>query len=112
MKRIEATINFFMLDEVREALNEIGVQVMTVTKVNGFGRQESHIEFYRAAKNDIAFIPKVRIEVIAENGQVEKVVTTIQDKAKTDEIGDGKIFVSPLDQVIRIRAGETGETAI
>jgi len=112
MKRIEATINFFMLDEVRDALNEIGIQGMTMTKVNGFGRQESHIEFYRAAKNDIAFIPKIRIEVIAENGLVEKVVTTIQDKAKTDEIGDGKIFVSTLDQVIRIRTGEMGETVI
>jgi len=112
MKRIEATINFFMLDQVRDALNEIGIQGMTMTKVNGFGRQESHIEFYRAAKNDIAFIPKIRIEVIAENGLVEKVVTTIQDKAKTDEIGDGKIFVSTLDQVIRIRTGEMGETVI
>ena len=112
MKRIEATINFFMLDEVKDALNEIGIQGMTMTKVNGFGRQESHIELYRAAKNDIAFIPKVRIEVIAENGLVEKVVTTIQDKAKTDEIGDGNIFISSLDQVIRIRTGETGETVI
>ena len=112
MKRIEATINLFKLDEVKDALNEIGIQGMTVTKVNGFGRQEGHIEFYRSAKNDIAFIPKVRLEVIAANGLVEKVVKTIQDKAKTDEIGDGKIFVSTLDQVIRIRTGESGETAI
>ena len=112
MKRIEATINLFKLDEVKEVLNEIGIQGMTVTKVEGFGKQESHIEFYRASKNDVDFIPKVRLEVIAENGLVEKVVKTIQEKAKIDEIGEGKIFVSNLDQVIRIRTGETGETAI
>jgi nitrogen regulatory protein PII len=112
MKRIEATINLFTLDEVRDALNEIGIQGMTVTKVDGFGRQEGHIEFFRAAKNDIAFIPKVRLEMITEHDLVEKVVKTIQDKAKTGESGDGKIFVSTLDQVIKIRTVETGETAI
>lgn len=112
MKRIEATINLFKLDEVKDALNEIGIQGMTVTKVNGFGKQENHIEFYRGAENDIAFIPKVRLEVITENDLVEEVVKTIQDKAKAGEIGDGKIFISTLDQVIRIRTGETGETVI
>ncbi len=112
MKRIEATIRLFKLDEVKDALNEIGIQGMAVTKVNWFGRKEGHIEFYRAAKNDIDFIPKVRLEVITENDLVEKVVRTIQEKAETGKIGDGNIFVSTLDQVIRIWTGEHGKTAI
>jgi nitrogen regulatory protein P-II 1 len=112
MKRIEATIRLFNLDEVKDALNAIGIQGMTVTKVNGFGKQETHIEIYRAVKNDIDFISKVRFEVIAENGLVEKVVKTIQEKAKTGKIDDGNIFVSTLDEVIRIRTGEIGETGI
>jgi nitrogen regulatory protein P-II 1 len=112
MKKIEAIIKPFKLDEVKDALSEIGIQGMTVTEVKGFGRQKGHVEVYRGAEYDVAFIPKVKLEVIAANGFVEKVINTIQEKAKTGKIGDGKIFVSPLDQVIRIRTGETGETAI
>jgi nitrogen regulatory protein PII len=112
MKKIEAIIKPFKLDEVKDALNEIGVQGMTVIEVKGFGRQKGHVEFYRGAEYDIAFIPKVKLEVVAQNGLFEKVVKTIQETAKTGKIGDGKIFVSTLDQVIRIRTGETGETAV
>ena len=112
MKKIEAIIKPFKLDEVKDALSEIGIQGMTVTEVKGFGRQKGHVEIYRGAEYDISFIPKVKIEVIAANGLVEKVVKTIQEKARTGKIGDGKIFVSTLDQVVRIRTGETGEPAI
>jgi nitrogen regulatory protein PII len=112
MKKIEAIIKPFKLDEVKDALNAIEVQGMTVTEVKGFGRQKGHVELYRGAEYDISFIPKVKIEVVAANGLVEKVVKTIEEKAKTGKIGDGKIFVYSLEQVIRIRTGETGETAI
>jgi len=112
MKKIEAIIKPFKLDEVKDALNEIGVQGITVTEVKGFGRQKGHVELYRGAEYDVSFIPKVKIEIVAANGLVEKVVKTIGDRAKTGKIGDGKIFVSALEQVIRIRTGETGETAI
>lgn len=112
MRKIEAIIKPFKLDEVKDALSELGIQGMTLTEVKGFGRQKGHIEFYRGAEYDISFIPKVKLEVIAANGLVEKIVKTIQETAKTGKIGDGKIFVSTLEQVIRIRTGETGETAI
>ena len=112
MKKIEAIIKPFKLDEVKDALNEIGVQGITVTEVKGFGRQKGHVELYRGAEYDISFIPKVKIEIVAANGLVEKVVKTIEEKAKTGKIGDGKIFVYSLEQVVRIRTGETGETAI
>jgi nitrogen regulatory protein P-II 1 len=112
MKKIEAIIKPFKLDEIKDALNELGIQGMTVTEVKGFGRQRGHVELYRGAEYDISFIPKVKIEVVAANGLVEKVVNTIEMKAKTGKIGDGKIFVYPLEQVIRIRTGETGEAAI
>lgn len=112
MKKIEAVIKPFKLDEVKDALNEIGVQGITVTEVKGFGRQKGHVELYRGAEYDISFIPKVKIEVVAANGLVEKVVKTIEEKSKTGKIGDGKIFVYSLEQVIRIRTGETGTTAI
>ncbi len=112
MKKIEAIIKPFKLDEVKDALNEIGIQGMTVTEVKGFGRQKGHVELYRGAEYDIAFIPKVKIEVVVSDAIVEKAVNTIQEKAKTGKIGDGKIFVSGLDQIIRIRTGETGEAAI
>jgi nitrogen regulatory protein P-II 2 len=85
---------------------------MTVTEVKGFGRQKGHVELYRGAEYDIAFIPKVKIEVVVSEAMLEKVVTTIQEKAKTGKIGDGKIFISSLEQIIRIRTGETGESAI
>lgn len=112
MKKIEAIIKPFKLDEVKDALNEIGIQGMTVTEVKGFGRQKGHVELYRGAEYDISFIPKVKIEVVVSEAMLEKVVTTIQDKAKTGKIGDGKIFISALEDVIRIRTGEKGSEAI
>ena len=112
MKKIEAIIKPFKLDEVKDALNEIGVQGMTVTEVKGFGRQKGHVELYRGAEYDVAFIPKIKIEVVVGEGMAEKAVTLIQEKAKTGKIGDGKIFVSAIEQIIRIRTGETGDAAI
>jgi nitrogen regulatory protein P-II 1 len=112
MKKIEAIIKPFKLDEVKDALNAIGVQGMTVTEVKGFGRQKGHVELYRGAEYDIAFVPKVKIEIVASDAIADKVVQTIQDKAKTGKIGDGKIFVSEVRDIIRIRTGEKGEAAI
>jgi nitrogen regulatory protein P-II 1 len=112
MKKIEAIIKPFKLDEVKDALNEIGVQGMTVTEVKGFGRQKGHVELYRGAEYDVAFIPKIKIEVVVGEGMVEKAVAMIQEKARTGKIGDGKIFVTSVEQIIRIRTGETGEAAI
>ncbi len=112
MKKIEAIIKPFKLDEVKDALNEIGIQGMTVTEVKGFGRQKGHIELYRGAEYDIAFIPKVKIEAVAPDSIIEKAISAIREKATTGKIGDGKIFVYSLEEVIRIRTGEHGETAI
>ncbi len=112
MKKIEAIIKPFKLDEVKDALNEIGIQGMTVTEVKGFGRQKGHVELYRGAEYDISFIPKVKIEVVVADSIAEKVLSVIQDKAKTGKIGDGKIFITRLEEIIRIRTGERGETAI
>lgn len=112
MKKIEAVIKPFKLDEVKDALNEIGIQGMTVTEVKGFGRQKGHVELYRGAEYDISFIPKIKIEVVVTDSMVSKVVSVIQDKAKTGKIGDGKIFVMSIEEVIRIRTGETGDAAI
>jgi nitrogen regulatory protein P-II 1 len=112
MKKIEAIIKPFKLDEVKDALNEIGVHGMTVTEVKGFGRQKGHVELYRGAEYDIAFIPKVKLEVVVADTLAEKVVTTIEAKAKTGKIGDGKIFVLSLEEIVRIRTGERGEAAI
>ena len=112
MKKIEAIIKPFKLDEVKDALNAIGVQGMTVTEVKGFGRQKGHVELYRGAEYDISFIPKVKIEAVVAADMVEKAVATIEEKAKTGKIGDGKIFVYSLEQVVRIRTGETGGSAI
>jgi nitrogen regulatory protein PII len=112
MKKIEAIIKPFKLDDVKDALNALGVQGMTVTEVKGFGRQKGHVELYRGAEYDIAFIPKVKIEVVVAESIAEKVVATIEEKAKSGKIGDGKIFISKLEEVIRIRTGERGETAI
>ena len=112
MKKIEAIIKPFKLDEVKDALNAIGIQGMTVTEVKGFGRQKGHVELYRGAEYNISFIPKVKIEAVVPDAMVEKAVQTIEQKAKTGKIGDGKIFVSSLEQIIRIRTGESGETAI
>jgi len=112
MKKIEAIIKPFKLDDVKEALNGLGVQGMTVTEVKGFGRQKGHVELYRGAEYDISFIPKVKIEVVVADGMVDKVVATILEKAKTGKIGDGKIFITKIEEIIRIRTGEKGETAI
>ncbi len=111
MKKIEAVIKPFKLDAVKDELNKIGIQGMTVIEVKGFGRQKGHVELYRGAEYDIAFIPKIKIEVITADGLVEKVVKTIEEMAKTGKIGDGKIFVSSLEQIVRIRTGEIGEAA-
>lgn len=112
MKKIEAIIKPFKLDEVKEALNALGVQGMTVTDVKGFGRQKGHVELYRGAEYDIAFVPKVKIEVVVPDGMLDTVLLVIEEEAKTGKIGDGKIFVSGLDEVVRIRTGERGESAI
>ncbi|MGE5237904.1 MAG: P-II family nitrogen regulator [Chloroflexota bacterium] len=112
MKKVEAIIKPFKLDEVKDALNSIGVQGMTITEVKGFGRQKGHVELYRGAEYDIAFIPKIKLEVVLADSLVEKAASIIEDKAKTGKIGDGKIFVFPLEEVIRIRTGEKGESAI
>ncbi len=112
MKKIEAILKPFKLDEVKDALNSIGVQGMTVTEVKGFGRQKGHVELYRGAEYDIAFIPKVKIEIVISDSMTDKVISTIMEKAKTGKIGDGKIFVSSLEDVIRIRTGEKGESAL
>lgn len=112
MKKIEAIIKPFKLDEVKDGLNEIGIQGMTVTEVKGFGRQKGHVELYRGAEYDVSFIPKVKLEVVVPDGLLDKVLAVIEAKAKTGKIGDGKIFVYSLENVIRIRTGETGEVAI
>ena len=112
MKKIEAIIKPFKLDEVKDALNAIGVAGLTVTEVKGFGRQKGHVELYRGAEYEISFIPKVKIEAVVADGIAEKVIATIMEKAKTGKIGDGKIFVTKIEDVIRIRTGEKGEMAI
>ncbi|MFV0245241.1 MAG: P-II family nitrogen regulator [Qingshengfaniella sp.] len=112
MKKIEAIIKPFKLDEVKEALQEIGVQGLSVVEVKGFGRQKGHTELYRGAEYVVDFLPKVKIEVVLPDDQVERAIEAILDAAKTDKIGDGKIFVSTVDQAIRIRTGEEGETAL
>ncbi|WP_299840365.1 P-II family nitrogen regulator [uncultured Jannaschia sp.] len=112
MKKIEAIIKPFKLDEVKEALQEIGIQGLSVTEVKGFGRQKGHTELYRGAEYVVDFLPKVKIEVVLSDDQVETAVDAIVAAARTDKIGDGKIFVSPVDQAIRIRTGEAGDDAI
>ena len=112
MKKIEAIIKPFKLDDVKEALTEIGVIGMTVTEVRGFGRQKGHTELYRGAEYVVDFLPKVKIEVVMEESMVERAVEAIQQAAHTGRIGDGKIFVSTIDEAIRIRTGERGPDAI
>ena len=112
MKKIEAIIKPFKLDEVKEALQEAGVQGLSVIEVKGFGRQKGHTELYRGAEYVVDFLPKVKIEVVLPDAQVETAIEAIVGAAKTDKIGDGKIFVSSVEQVIRIRTGETGSDAI
>jgi nitrogen regulatory protein P-II 1 len=112
MKRIEAIIKQFKLDEVKNALNELGILGMTVTEVQGFGRQKGHVELYRGSEYDIAFVPKIKIELVVTDEMVAKAVALILEKAKTGNIGDGKIFVSAIDEVVRIRTGEHGDQAL
>ena len=112
MKKIEAIVKPFKLDEVREALSEIGVTGLTVTEVKGFGRQKGHTELYRGAEYVVDFLPKVKVEVVVSDALVAKVVEAVERAAKTGRIGDGKIFVVPVDEVIRIRTGERGEEAL
>jgi nitrogen regulatory protein P-II 1 len=112
MKKIEAIIKPFKLDEVKEALQEIGIQGLSVIEVKGFGRQKGHTELYRGAEYVVDFLPKVKLEVVLADDMVEAAVDAIISAARTDKIGDGKIFVSPVEQVIRIRTGETGEDAV
>ena len=112
MKKVEAVIKPFKLEEVKEALSEIGVEGMTVTEVKGFGRQKGHTELYRGAEYVVEFLPKVKLEVAVSDGLVAKVVEAIAREARTGKIGDGKIFVTPLDEVLRIRTGEKGEEAL
>ena len=112
MKKIVAIIKPFKLDEVRESLSEIGVTGLTVTEVKGFGRQKGHTELYRGAEYVVDFLPKVKVEVVLPVGMVDQAVEAITKAARTGKIGDGKIFVTEVEQVIRIRTGETGEAAI
>jgi nitrogen regulatory protein P-II 1 len=112
MKLIEAIIKPFKLDEVKDALNEIGIEGITVSEVKGFGRQKGHTELYRGAEYVVDFIPKVKIEIAVADELVAKVVAAIEDTAKTGRIGDGKIFIIPLEEAVRIRTGEKGDEAI
>lgn len=112
MKLIQAIIKPFKMDEVKDALNEIGIEGITISEVKGFGRQKGHTELYRGAEYVVDFIPKIKMEIAISDEQVNKVVETIQNAAKTGRIGDGKIFIIPLEEAIRIRTGETGSEAI
>lgn len=112
MKLVTAIIKPFKLDDVRTALSEVGVQGMTVTEVKGFGRQKGHTELYRGAEYVVDFLPKMKIEIVVAEGEVDMAIEAITKAASTGKIGDGKVFVQPVEQVIRIRTGETGEEAI
>ena len=112
MKKIEAIIKPFKLDEVKEALQDLGVQGLSVIEVKGFGRQKGHTELYRGAEYVVDFLPKVKIEVVLDDEQVDGAIEAIVNAAKTDKIGDGKIFVSPIEQAVRSRTGETGSDAL
>jgi nitrogen regulatory protein P-II 1 len=112
MKKIEAIIKPFKLDDVKAALNEIGIKGMTVSEVKGYGRQKGHKEIYRGAEYVVDFIPKVKLEIITRADQAEEVVETIRQSAQTGKIGDGKIFVLPIEEVVRVRTGEKGPEAI
>ena len=112
MKKIEAIIKPFKLEEVKEALAEVGVQGMTVTEVKGFGRQKGHTEIYRGSEYTVDFLPKVKIEIVVDDAQAENVAAVIVKSANTGKIGDGKVFISTIEQAIRIRTGETGSSAV
>jgi len=112
MKKIEAIIKPFKLDEVKDALNGIGIKGMTVSEVKGYGRQKGHTEIYRGAEYVVDFIPKIRLDIIVQEEQVDQVIETILSVARTGKIGDGKIFVLPVERVVRVRTGETGSEAV
>ena len=112
MKLVTAIVKPFRLDDVRNALGEVGIQGMTVSEVKGFGRQRGHTELYRGAEYVVDFLPKAKIEVAVSDDLVERVVEAIVEAAKTGKVGDGKIFVTPIEQVVRIRTGETGDSAL
>ena len=112
MKKIECIIKPFKLDDVKEALSDIGINGMTVSEVKGFGRQKGHTELYRGSEYTIDFLPKVKLEIVVKDDDAEKVVETIMNSARTGRIGDGKIFVIPVDQAVRIRTDETGSEAL
>ncbi|MEW6672413.1 MAG: P-II family nitrogen regulator [Thermodesulfobacteriota bacterium] len=112
MKKVEAIIKPFKLDDVKEALNEIGLQGMTISEVKGYGRQKGHKEIYRGAEYVVDFIPKIKLEIVIDDGRVQAVVEKIQQAANTGKIGDGKIFVLPVEEAVRVRTGEKGKDAI
>ena len=112
MKKVEAIIKPFKLDEVKDALSKLGIYGMTITEVKGFGRQKGHKEIYRGAEYVVDFIPKIKIEIVVEADRVQQVVNCIREAANTGKIGDGKIFILPMEEVIRVRTGEKGEDAI
>jgi len=112
MKKIEAIIKPFKLDDIKEALNEIGIRGMTISEVKGYGRQKGHKEVYRGAEYVVDFIPKVKIEIIVDSAQLDQVISTIRESAHTGKLGDGKIFVLPVEDVIRVRTGEHGKDAV
>ncbi len=112
MKKIEAIIKPFKLDDVKEALSEIGVYGMTVTEVNGYGRQKGHKEIYRGAEYVVDFVPKIKIEIVVDDERTDEVVQNVRNAANSGKIGDGKIFVLPVEQVVRVRTGETGSEAL
>lgn len=112
MKKIDAIIKPFKLDDVKEALNDIGIQGMTISEVKGYGRQKGHTEIYRGAEYVVDFIPKIKIEVVVPEGMLDQTVETIQESANTGKLGDGKIFVTSVERVIRVRTGEENEDAI
>ena len=112
MKKVEAIIKPFKLDDVKESLKEIGVQGLTVSEVKGFGRQKGHTELYRGAEYVIDFLPKIKLEIVVSDDMVSKVIDSIMDSAKTGKIGDGKIFILPMEEVVRIRTGERGDDAL
>ncbi|MBC8438823.1 MAG: P-II family nitrogen regulator [Deltaproteobacteria bacterium] len=112
MKKVEAIIKPFKLDDVKEALSEIGIYGMTVTEVNGYGRQKGHKEIYRGAEYVVDFVPKIKVEIVVSDERLDEAVETIRNAANSGKIGDGKIFISPVEQVIRVRTGETGTEAL
>lgn len=112
MKKVEAIIRHFKLEDVKNALSEQGIQGMTITEVRGFGRQKGHTEMYRGTEYAVDFVPKVKVEIVVPNADAQKAIDTVMRAAQTGQIGDGKIFVVSLDEIVRIRTGETGEDAI